>query len=1247
MRYNDRKTNILNPRILGAIRLLVSLPKLLKISFLCQLGFTSWSMFFTNYSTAADFFLDTKVISSSLSIERRNFIIANDDWDWLKRKEVLTVGVSEEEAEPFRIFEDPDKYEGISADVTALVSQLLGLKVKLIFYKSNSEAFAALRDGLIDVVSSHDQSYKAEGLVFSKPYASDELIVFKRNGDKREIPADLAGVTVSTTYEHFSEIKEKYPNARITVYKTHDQAIAATAFGDSQVYLDDVLSAYYRINRSFYGYLRIVRFSELPIRHYSFAFRNDNKRLQSIINTGIETIGADRLSRISERWTGSGPIPTYKKVNLTTDEYRWLNKNPVVRLLVTDDMAPLAFFDSENTFSGVVSDLLENITLNTGLRFEVISNSDGYDGQIEALRKKEGDISIMTASPHRENYLRFSYPLMSSQFVFLTNRNHKVDLNDMAGLRLALPRGHVGKEKLSLYYPGLKIIEVNSTLDAMNLLFLERADIAVAPLPSARYYNNRFFKDRLLTEKLVDIGPATANFSFRRSDPELRSIINKALENIPPDELNAIVNRWRSLPGMSGETWRDYDLLISRIILISVLIFAVSLIWIFYLRHEVKSRKKAELMLDEQLQFIQTLSDSMPPALYVRDKKGVLISCNRSYLDSLGLKKENVLGKTAKQLPQIISESASEFHNAYFQAMQDGQTVVSVRCMHLLGKEVWVEHWIQPYRDSHGLIQGVICGWIDITEYRKVVRKLEAANKEADDASRAKTNFVATMSHEIRTPMSAIISILELELKRSSNSYIDRSSIEIAHNSAKNLLELIGEILDIARIESGRLSICPKRANVYELIEAVARVFEGLAAQKSLKLILDIDVSINTDVLIDAMRFKQILSNLVSNAIKFTEEGYVKISAIGNFIDTSKLSVKMTVEDSGAGICQADQKKLFHPFSQVSNNIHNTNGAGLGLVICRSLCEMMGGKINVVSELGRGTKVEYELFFSTLDKTIEPIRLPIFQPGLPRLRLQVLIVDDHKVNRTVLQQQLSFLGHDVIEAEDGSQAFNAWLDQDFDIIITDCHMPIMNGVQLTASIREAEAVKGDDPVIIIGLTADAQAEEVQMCIDAGMNDCLIKPIELEKLEALLSLSQTQLDNYTNMSGDSELLASDKATDNPLLDSNILDFLRQTDSTMLSKILRELVLSNRLDVDQLKSLAKNLNLNLNSILELSHRMKGAARMVGCHILVDSCNDLESECLSSNPDNVKINLKIEKIVRVVFELESLIECMSLQG
>jgi two-component system sensor histidine kinase EvgS len=698
---------------------------------------------------------------------------------------------------------------------------------------------------------------------------------------------------------------------------------------------------------------------------------------------------------------------------------------------------------------------------------------------------------------------------------------------------------------------------------------------------------------------------------------------------------------------MSGETWRDYDLLISRIILISVLIFAVSLIWIFYLRHEVKSRKKAELMLDEQLQFIQTLSDSMPPALYVRDKKGVLISCNRSYLDSLGLKKENVLGKTAKQLPQIISESASEFHDAYFQAMQDGQTVVSVRCMHLLGKEVWVEHWIQPYRDSHGLIQGVICGWIDITEYRKVVRKLEAANKEADDASRAKTNFVATMSHEIRTPMSAIISILELELKRSSNSYIDRSSIEIAHNSAKNLLELIGEILDIARIESGRLSICPKRANVYELIEAVARVFEGLAAQKSLKLILDIDVSINTDVLIDAMRFKQILSNLVSNAIKFTEEGYVKISAIGNFIDTSKLSVKMTVEDSGAGICQADQKKLFHPFSQVSNNIHNTNGAGLGLVICRSLCEMMGGKINVVSELGRGTKVEYELFFSTLDKTIEPIRLPIFQPGLPRLRLQVLIVDDHKVNRTVLQQQLSFLGHDVIEAEDGSQAFNAWLDQDFDIIITDCHMPIMNGVQLTASIREAEAVKGDDPVIIIGLTADAQAEEVQMCIDAGMNDCLIKPIELEKLEALLSLSQTQLDNYTNISGDSELLASDKATDNPLLDSNILDFLRQTDSTMLSKILRELVLSNRLDVDQLKSLAKNLNLNLNSILELSHRMKGAARMVGCHILVDSCNDLESECLSSNPDNVKINLKIEKIVRVVFELESLIECMSLQG
>lgn len=219
---------------------------------------------------------------------------------------------------------------------------------------------------------------------------------------------------------------------------------------------------------------------------------------------------------------------------------------------------------------------------------------------------------------------------------------------------------------------------------------------------------------------------------------------------------------------------------------------------------------------------------------------------------------------------------------------------------------------------------------MDITEHRELVQQLQEAKTLADDASRAKTSFLATMSHEIRTPMNAVIGILELALKRADDKPIDRASIEIAHASAKSLLELIGDILDIARIESGRLSLSPKRANLRELVESVARVFEGLARQKRLTLVLEIDSSINCDVLIDALRFKQILSNLVSNAIKFTEEGRITVCIAGMLMDASLLTVNLSVEDTGVGISTGDQERLFRPLPRPTAMSSIPKGLGWG-----------------------------------------------------------------------------------------------------------------------------------------------------------------------------------------------------------------------------------------------------------------------------------------------------------------------------
>ncbi|SDU99555.1 transporter substrate-binding domain-containing protein [Pseudomonas mucidolens] len=1172
------------------------------------------------------------VLSSQLRIDRHDIEISTEDWHWLRRKAALRVGVSETESAPFSVNAQGNLYEGISADATALVAQLLGLQVKIVAFANEQEARKALQAGSVDVISVHGSTELRSDLLLSIPYARNRLAVFKRSAEPRHSPVDLAGLRVAITNERGAELKQRYPRADFRVYADHEKAIAAAAFGQADVYLDDLYSAYYLINRAFYNVVSFERFSDVHGGDYSYALQVDNTRLQRLLNVAIGAIGEDQLHNLAKRWVGNSFIPSEEPINLTLEQTRWIQRHPVVRLVINDDLAPGAYFDSSGAFSGGIADILEVITLSTGLHFEVVSRRGGFPQIIEEVQKGKADLALMTASPEREENLRFSMPLLTSPFVLLSSIDNQGKLESLIDKRVAVPTGHVAIQRLRKRYPEAVVVEAGGSLDSMNLLYQRKADAAMVSMPTARYYIERLFRNKLAINQVLDVGPATVNFAMRRSDVELQSIIDKVLHSVAPDELNAISNRWRSPPGMSGQTWVDYESVISEIIAGASLLLLLSLAWVVYLRRQIKARLKAERLLNDQLQFVETLTDCMPPPLYVRDIKGRMLSCNRSYLKSVGLNSEQVLNKTVGQLPKDSFEGLPDFHSIYLQAIRDDQTIESVHAVVLQGKEVWINHWVQPFQDSQGVTKGVICGWLDITEHRLLVEQLQEAKNQADEASRAKTSFLATMSHEIRTPMNAVIGVLELALKRADSQPIDRASIEIAYTSAKSLLELIGDILDIARIESGRLSLSPKRANLRELVESVARVFEGLARQKRLNLILDIDSSINCDVLVDALRLKQVLSNLVSNAIKFTEEGSIKISISGLLASASLLKVSLSVEDTGVGICPADQQRLFRPFVQAQRNVQQTEGTGLGLVICRSLCEMMGGRVTMSSALGRGTRVDVELHLQVLE-SISITHLPVLPLVHQRYCLQVLVVDDHQVNRQVLHQQLKFLGHDVYEAEDGQGAFDCWREQSFDVVITDCHMPVMNGSDLTRAIRRVEQEQGLGPTVIIGLTADAQPEEIEQCIKAGMNDCLIKPIGLDELDArLLALHQ-----------DREIESEYPETSLPpmspdslrLVDLGSLELLINSDPVKFREILDELINNNRKDCQSLKVLLHNGE--TDKLGELAHRIKGAARVVKGEILVESCRRMEAICADPQSSFEEVCKAVEEVEIAIITME----------
>lgn len=444
-------------------------------------------------------------------------------------------------------------------------------------------------------------------------------------------------------------------------------------------------------------------------------------------------------------------------------------------------------------------------------------------------------------------------------------------------------------------------------------------------------------------------------------------------------------------------------------------------------------------------------------------------------------------------------------------------------------------------------------------------------------------------------PLIAVIGMLELTLKRIEQDHPDRPAIDVAYNSAKDLLELIGDILDIARIESGHLSLSPERVNPQEIVTSVARNFDGLAHQKGLELRLEFNPdNPPIDVLLDPLRFKQVLSNLVSNAIKFTEHGQVRIIVdLQPSAEPGQVRMQLQVEDSGIGISEQDQQRLFEPFAQADNAGQSARGGtGLGLVISRGLCERMGGSLQLRSQPGLGTQVGITLHLPTLPLEPGPKVVETDTPAA-LTPLNVLVVDDHAANRLLMCQQLEFLGHRFSVAEDGQAGFELWRAGTFDLVIVDCNMPVMNGYELARAIRRQECQTLQRPCTVLGFTANAQPEEIQRCKQAGMDDCLFKPLTLtalsqwvEGMEPMVLTPVFSLQGFELMTGG-----------NPVLNR---------------RLLTELINSNRLDRQSLLALSGSTNPQV--FLDIAHKIKGAARIVQASRLIDTCEALEAACRS---------------------------------
>jgi PAS domain S-box-containing protein len=551
---------------------------------------------------------------------------------------------------------------------------------------------------------------------------------------------------------------------------------------------------------------------------------------------------------------------------------------------------------------------------------------------------------------------------------------------------------------------------------------------------------------------------------------------------------------------------------------LSLLILGFSLA----ITRDITKRKQAELRLADSEMHLRTIIENEPECVKVLAPDGSLLQMNRAGLDMI--EADSIDQVRGHSVTSIISPE----HRAAFSSLNErvsrGESGnLEFEIIGIKGGHRWLETHAVPLRDASGTITGLLGVTRDITEKKAAIEELEhhrhhleelvsartaelvIAKEAAEAANRAKSTFLANMSHELRTPMNAIMGMTDLISRRATDPTQIEQLGKIKTASA-HLLHVINDILDISKIEAERLQLEYVDFRLGEVLENLVSLISHKATEKGLKLLIDMEGLPICRFNGDPMRLGQILLNLAVNAIKFTDRGAITLRCSSIEDTPDEVLLRWEIVDTGIGISVEDQKRLFTAFEQADGSMtRKYGGTGLGLAISKRLVKMMGGEIGVESEPGKGSSFWFTVRLGKASDAVP--QAPTFGTETPEIRLKtqfsgthILLAEDEPINQEVSRGLLEDVGLLVDVVDDGQQALELARQNRYALILMDMQMPVMNGLAATKAIR-ADSLNMDTP--ILAMTANAFEEDRQVCLDAGMNDHIAKPVDPNRVYATL------------------------------------------------------------------------------------------------------------------------------------------------